>query len=84
MPDHYEMIKRARAVLLATPKRQVRDSTAADYLFRVKQLRARGEHHGGRLFDGAIAERLGRRRSRAGKRRGLHCARGGLEGYPTH
>jgi hypothetical protein len=58
MQDHYEKIERARAVLLATPKSQVRDSTAADYLRKVQRLRTRGQHHGGGLFDGAIAEEL--------------------------
>jgi integrase len=58
MQDHYEMIKRGRAVLLTLPKGEVRDSTAADYWRKVQRLRARSSGHGGGLFDGAIAEAL--------------------------
>jgi hypothetical protein len=84
MQDHYEMIKRARAVLLATPKGQVRDSTAADYLRKVQRLRVRGQHHGGGMFDGAIAEALKTTKKsswQASRAALLHCARSGLEGY---
>ena len=86
MQDHYEMIKRARAVLLATPKGQVRDSTAADYVRKVQRLRARGQHHGGGLFDGAIAEALKTTKKsswQASRAALLHRTRGGLEGYVT-
>jgi integrase len=80
MQDHYEMIKRARAVLLATPKSQVRDSTAADYLRKVQRLRARGKHHSGALFDGAIAEAL-KASWQASRAALLHSARAGLDDY---
>lgn len=84
MQDHYEMIKRARAVLAATPKSEVSESTAADYLRKVRRLRARGQNHGGGMFDGAIAEALKTTKktswhaSRAALR---HSARNGLEAY---
>lgn len=84
MQDHYEMIKRARAVLAATPKSTVSESTAADYLRKVRRLRERGKHHGGGMFDGAIAEALKTTKkaswhaSRAALR---HSARNGLEAY---
>lgn len=84
MQDNYEMIKRARAVLLATPKSQVRDSTAADYLRKVQRLRARGEQHGGGLFDGAIIEALKTTKKsswQASRAALLHSARNGLEAY---
>jgi hypothetical protein len=86
MQDHYEMIKRARAMLLAMPKSQVCDSTAADYLRKVKRLRARGKHHDGGLFDGAIAEALKTMKKsswQASRAALLYCARAGLEGYLT-
>jgi hypothetical protein len=86
MQDHYEMIKRARAILAATPKSEVSESTAADYLRKVRRLRARGRHHGGGLFDGAISEALKTTKKsswQASRAALLHCARAGLEGYLT-
>lgn len=58
MQDYYEMIKRGRAMLKTAPKGHVRDSTAADYLRKVRRLRARSQGHGGGPYDGAIAEAL--------------------------
>ena len=84
MQDHYEMIKRARAVLLMVPKGHVSDSTAADYLRKVRRLRARSSGHGGGLFDGAIAEALKTAKKsswQACRAALLYCARRGLEGY---
>lgn len=83
MQDHYEMIKRARAVLLTVPKGHVSDSTAADYLRKVRRLRARSSGHGGGLFDGAIIEALKTTKKsswQACRAALLHCARRGLEG----
>ncbi|MDB4873340.1 MAG: integrase [Gemmatimonadales bacterium] len=86
MQEYYEMIKRARAVLAATPKNEVSDSTAADYLRKVRRLRARSQHHGGEMFDGAIAEALKTTKKsswQASRAALLHCARAGLDGYLT-
>lgn len=55
MQEHYEMIKRARAVLLSTPESALRESTAADYLRKVRRLRSRCKDHGGGLFESAGA-----------------------------
>ena len=78
------MIRRARVILAATPARQVRDSTAADYLAKVKRLRGRGKDHGGGLFDGAIAEALKTTKKtswQASRAALLHAALNGLRGY---
>jgi hypothetical protein len=82
MQDHYEMIKRGRAVLLTVPKGEVRDSTAADYLRKVRRLRARSSGHGGGLLDGAIAEALKTAKKsswQACRAALLYCARRTLE-----
>jgi integrase len=81
MRDHYEMIKRGRAVLLTLPKGEVYDSTAADYRRKVQRLRSHGHGHGG-LLDGAIAEALKTVKKsswQASRAALLYCARRELE-----
>jgi hypothetical protein len=86
MQDHYQLIKRGRAMLATVPKGHVHDSTAADYLRKVRRLNAGSSRHGGGLFDGAIAEALKTAKKstwQACRAALLSCARNGLEDYLT-
>jgi integrase len=56
MQERYETIKRARALLAATPKSTARKSTADDYAAKVRRLAERAKGAG--TFDALIAEAL--------------------------
>lgn len=82
MQEQYETIKRARALLAATPKSTARKSTVDDYRAKVKRLAERID--GERSFEALVNEALKTRKKsswQAYRAALLFTARNGLEVY---
>ena len=82
MQEQYDTIKRARALLAATPKSTARKSTVDDYRGKIKRLANRMEVT--RTFDAVINEALKTRKKsswQAYRAALLFTARNGLETY---